>query len=319
MIGRRELFLAGGAATLLAAGCADPDDPAAPSPTSSPTAGASPNGKVTVGLTYIPNVQFCAFYLGIKEGLFDGVDVEVRHHGEQEDLFGALIRGQEQIVFASADEAVVAGQGLTTVATSYQQYPVEVLFLGEATSLDDLRGKTLGIPGRFGTSYYAALVALDSAGLTEDDVELQDIGFTQVSAMATAKVDAIIGFANNEYVQLQLMDIPVSTVPIADPPVLVGAGLITTQELSQDPATKAVVEGLLAAERRAIEDPQAALVATQEFVPALADPTQMEMAERVLEATSKLWLDDAGEVSVDVDQAAMQRMEAFLTAQGFVA
>lgn len=304
MITRRHLFMAGGAAALLASGCGGTEEPG--------------SGTVTVGLTYIPNVQFCAFYLALAEGLFGDVEVEVRHHGEQEDLFGALIRGQEQIVFASADEAVVADQGLVTVATAYQQYPVEVLFLGQHDSLADLRGRTLGIPGRFGTSYYAALVALESAGLTEDDVTLQEIGFTQVSAMATAKVDAIIGFTNNELVQLRMMDVDVSSVPISDPPTLVGAGLITTADRADDPAVRAVVDGMLAAERRAIEDPQGALAATQEFVPALADPTQREMAEAVLAATSQLWLDDAGEVSVDVDADGMRRMEEFLTAQGFV-
>lgn len=303
MINRRNLFLAGGAAALLAAGCST-DRPA--------------TGSVTVGLTYIPNVQFCAFYLGLAEGLFDGVDVEIRHHGEQEDLFGALLRGQEQIVFASSDEAVVAGQDLVTVATAYQQYPVEVLFLGRHDSLADLRGKSLGIPGRFGTSYYAALMALDSAGLTEDEVELQEIGFTQVSAMATAKVDAIIGFTNNELIQLEMMDIDVSSVPVSSPPRLVGQGLITTGDRADDPAVRAVVDGMLAAERRAVEDPGAALAATEEFVPALADPTQREMAEQVLAATTELWRDENGEVSVAVDEEAMRRMESFLSEKGLV-
>lgn len=309
MISRRTLLMLSSLGALAAAGCSTQ----ASSPSTQPG-----TGKVTVGLTYIPNVQFCAFYLGLSQGLFEGVDVELRHHGEQEELFGALTRGQEQIVFASSDEAVVAGLGLRTVATSYQQYPAEVLFRGRATSLQDLRGRSLGIPGRFGSSYYAALVALDSAGFTEDDVELVEIGFTQVSAMATAKVDSIIGFTNNELVQLEMEGEEVSAVPVMAEPTLVGPGLITTEELADSAEVRAVAEGMLAAERAAIEDPAAALDATQEFVPALADPSQREMAERVLAATAELWHDDRGEVSVDVDQEAMARMEEFLTEAGLV-
>lgn len=302
---RRRTLLAGGLAGLAGLGLA----------ACSKNDAASPGGgdKVTVGLTYIPNVQFCAFYLAKAEGLFDGVDVEIRHHGEQEDLFGALLRGQEQVVFASSDEAVIANQGLVTVATAYQTYPIEVLFTGQANSLQDLRGKSIGIPGRFGSSYYSALVALESAGLTEEEVELKEIGFTQVSAMATNQVDAITGFTNNELVQLNLMGIEISRVPIATEKMMVGPSLITTSALAEDPKVKAVVAGMLEAERRVVADQSAGIAATKEFVPALSDAHQLEMAEQVLAATAKLWLDEQGEVSVDVDQQAMARMTEFLT------
>lgn len=308
------------AALLAAAGCAPKQDggespKSTTSPASSSPAEPAAPKKVTVGLTYIPNVQFCAFYLGVKEGLFKDLDVTLRHHGEQEGLFEALQLGREDIVFASADEAVIAGD-LATVATAYQQYPAEVMFAGKAESLADLKGKSLGIPGRFGSSYYAALVALESAGLTEDDVELVEIGFTTVAALTTGKVDAVIGFSNNELVQFESQGFEVTSLPVSDEKVLVGPSLIAMQDKAEDPTIKAIVDGMLAAEQRAIEDPQAALDATAEQVPALAEPEQMASAKLVLEATSKLWKNDAGEVSVDVDADAMARMEEFLTKAG---
>ncbi|WP_231979191.1 substrate-binding domain-containing protein [Tessaracoccus coleopterorum] len=100
MISRRSVLLgslatAGALAGLSACGSATPEHSA---------------GTVTVGLTYIPNVQFSAFYLGVASGIFSGrgLDVTLRHHGQQEDVFGAVLAGQEDIVFASADEAMVA-------------------------------------------------------------------------------------------------------------------------------------------------------------------------------------------------------------------
>lgn len=305
MISRRKLF--GGIAAAGLAGCA-PDGGGAGEAT----------GPITVGLTYIPNVQFCAFYLGVEEGLFGDVDVKIRHHGEQEDLFGALLSDEEQVVFASSDEAVVANKGIVTVATAYQEYPVEIVFREPAESLADLKGRTLGIPGRFGSSYYAALVALKEAGLTEDDVEIQEIGFTLVPALATDKVDAITGFANNDVVQLKSLGKEIWRVPISKEPMLVGPGLMTTEKLEEDPRVKAVVEGMLAAEKRAVEDPEAALAATKKQVPALADEEQLATAREVLKATSELWRNSNGEISVDVDKSAMQRMEKFLDEAGLI-
>ena len=196
------------------------------------------DGALTVGLTYIPNVQFSAFYVGVAESLFAkrGLDVTLRHHGQQEDIFGAVLRGQEDVVFASADEGVVAaaqGNDIRTFATAYQRYPVEIVGVdrpeGANPGLEVLRGKTLGVPGHFGSSYYAALVALRNAGLSVDDVELVDIGFTTVAALTGAKVDFAMAFANNEVVQLEALGVEVTAIPIAadGQPSLVGPSLMT--------------------------------------------------------------------------------------------
>jgi len=74
------------------AGCAGAEDqPVAGEP---PTSGQSMEPtKLTIGLTYIPNVQFSPFYVARDQGLFaeQGLDVTLRHHGAQEDSFGALL------------------------------------------------------------------------------------------------------------------------------------------------------------------------------------------------------------------------------------
>ena len=88
--------------------------------------------------------------------------------------------------------------------------------------------------------------------------------------------------------------------------------------LLHDPRVKAVVEGMLAAEKRAVEDPEAALAATKKQVPALADEEQLATAREVLKATSELWRNSNGEISVDVDKSAMQRMEKFLGEAGLI-
>ena len=65
---------------------------------------------VTIGLTYIPNVQFAPVYVADSQGLYNdaGVAATIRHHGSDEGLFTALLAGQENVVIASGDEAAVA-------------------------------------------------------------------------------------------------------------------------------------------------------------------------------------------------------------------
>ena len=313
MINRRHLLLGAGAIGLAAVGCTR-------------TEGETADGALTVGLTYIPNVQFSAFYLGLAEGIFadHGLDVTLRHHGQQEELFGAVLRGQEDVVFASADEGVVAaaqGNDLVTFATSYQRYPIEVVAapgVGLA-DLSELRGRSLGITGHFGSSYYAALAALHTAGLTPDDVHLTDIGYTTVTALTTAKVDCAMGFRNNELVQLAAQGIEVDSLPVSaeGSPNLVGPSLLAPRGKLSDDLLRALADAMKEAEEAVIADPAAALEATAKEVPALADPAQRESAEQVLAATTELWAPN-GEVSVAVDPDAMDRMAAFLVEAGII-
>ncbi len=190
MISRRSL-LAAALATPLAA-CA------------APGRSESAAAALTVGLSYIPNVQFAAFYVGLREGIFaeHGLQLQLRHHGAQEDVFGALVAGREDVLFASGDEATLAaaqGVELDWVATSYQQFPVAIYVPAESdiASVADLSlvGRTIGLPGHYGSNYIAVLSALHHAGLSETDVELVDIGYTQVSALVTGKVAAVVGRA----------------------------------------------------------------------------------------------------------------------------
>ena len=66
--------------------------PAGPGATQS---GASSKGAsdVTIGLTYIPNVQFAPVYVADSQGLYNdaGITPTVRHHGSAEGLVTALL------------------------------------------------------------------------------------------------------------------------------------------------------------------------------------------------------------------------------------
>lgn len=302
------------AAALLLAGCA----PAAP------PAGTSAVPTPTIGLTYIPNVQFSPFYLAEADGSFAraGAEPVLRHHGTSEGLFTALAAGQEQFVVAGGDEMLQArGQGLDLVAVAayYRDYPVEVIVPADSPvrTLADLAGRRVGLPGRYGENWFGLQVALRTAGLTEADVEVAEIGYTQQAALSTGKVDAIVGFSNNEAVQFGLAGFATRSLPIATGEVpLVGISLITTGDYAREhpDVVRAVVAGMLDGVRTAVADPDRALEASKAHVPTLTSGQAVEAARATLVATAKLWAPD-GTVDGRLDAEQWTAMADFMAAQ----
>ena len=252
------------------------------------------SSPLTIGLTYTPNIQFAPFYMALSDGQY-AADVSLRHHGEQEGQFDALLAGTEHIVVGGADEAVVAasnGNALVVIGGFYQRYPgcIIVPESSDITDLAGLKGRAIGTPGRTGETWYSVLVALSTAGLSPDDVDVQEIGYTQQAALASGKVDAVAGFSNNDAVQLEQNGTPVRILNIGEDVPLLGVSLITTPDVLADrrdeltDAVTASVTGMTTF----VEDPDAAVEATKEYVPDLTDATQAAHAREVAVATGEL-------------------------------
>lgn len=282
----------------------------------------------TVGLSYIPNIQFSPFYLAETDGDFtkSGVAPVLRHHGSAEGLFTAIASGKEQFVVAGGDELMQAreeGMDLVAVAAYYRSYPVEVIVPADSTiqSLADLKGRKIGLPGKYGESWFGLQLALRSAGLGVDEVEIQEIGYTQQAALSTNKVDAIIGFANNDAVQFKMSGFAIRELPIAEGVVpLVSTCLITTTQFAAEhpEEVKAVASGMLAGIQRAVDDPTHALEVTRGYVQGLDQGSNEAVAEATLAATVKLWAPD-GSISGDLDPTQWAQMAKFMEQAGLTA
>ena len=286
----RRRLLAGGLALTGAGALA-----ACSSGTASRAASASAaGGALTIGLTYTPNIQFAPFYMAKKDGTY-AANVTLHHHGAQDGLFDALQSGQEQLVIAGADEAVVAtsnGSDLVIVGGCYQSYPA-CLIVPENSSIKapaDLKGKTVGTPGRKGETWYALQLAMSAASLTESDLTIQDIGYTQQAALVGGKVDAVVGFSNNDAVQIKQAGTAVRTIQPAESIPLIGVSLVTTRKLldSRRQDLQAVVKASVEGMTSFVKDPDAAVEATKEHVQDLVDSTQAANAREVAVATGKL-------------------------------
>ena len=308
------------AALLLLAGCSQP------APSAAPSSGSAALPTPVIGLTYIPNVQFSPFYVAATDGDYAkaGVAPTLRHHGTSEGLFTAIASGKEDFVVAGGDELLQAraeGVDLVAVAAYYRSYPVKVIVPAASaiTSLAGLKGHSIGIPGKYGENWFGLQVALRSAGLTEADVQIKEIGFTQQAALSTNKVDAVVGFSNNEVVQFGLAGFATRSLDIASGQVpQVGICLATTSAYAaaHPEVVKAVVAGTLAGIRTTVADQAHALAVSGSYVPGLSAAAAQQSAKATLAATATLWADASGTVDGRLDVAQWTAMADFMAAQG---
>ncbi len=281
--------------------------------------------KLVVGLGYIPNVQFAPFYLAQNDGSYEKAGLQVEFQNKIDPDLVTLV-GQGAIDVGISDgtsviPAVSQAIPVQYIATIYGKFP-SIVFAKTSSGIKtaaDLKGKKLGIPGRYGSSWIMLQALLASAGLTPDDltiVEYPDFG--QGAAVAAGAVDAATGFVNNEPVVLGLTGEPVTVLHVDDITPLPGPGLISSTKTleSKHDAIARFVAVTLDAMARIQADPQAGLDAAAKTVDGLKadDPTQ----KAVLDATIDAWtgpVQQAGGLGA-IDTAGWKTSIDYLTSLG---
>jgi len=223
---------------------------------------------VNIGLGYLPNVQFTPFYVADKLGYYraEGLNVKFRH-GYVSELMPLLLQGKLDFIVGDPEDAIFArnqGAPVRYVMAMYQKAPVTVFSTRPLNRVTDLKGKTVGIPGTFGSSYAALRALLGSADLEEGrDVRLASIGFTQLEAVRAGRVDAAVGYVNNEVVQLRNAGQKVYTLDISAAYPMVGVGLITLDKTLGSDLARQVVRASQRGLKFTVTDPARAFKLAQ--------------------------------------------------------
>jgi NitT/TauT family transport system substrate-binding protein len=278
--------------------------------------------KVSIGLGYIPDIQFAPFYVAQSKGYYKAAGLDVTfHHGVVNDLIGSMVLGKDNFVFASGDEELVARSKnlhVVDVATIFQRYPVSLIVPANSSihTLADLKGHSIGVPGPFGATYTGLLALLYNAHLSLTEVHVQAIGFTQVAALLGHKVDAVMGYSNNEPLQLNKRGFSVRTFNVSDYQPLVSNGIITAEDMlnSQPQVVREFVQTTIKGLRDVIANPAEAIQISKAYIADLNTDTAMS----VLQATIPIWQGN-GQVALGYnDTATWQSMEQFLVAQKII-
>jgi NitT/TauT family transport system substrate-binding protein len=288
----------------------------------SPGAGGT---RLTVGLGFIPSVQFAPFYYAQREGLYGdrGLTVEFQNKIDP-DLITLVGQGSVQIGLADGTSVIPAvsnGIPIRYVASVYRKFPSIVFTKASSgiASAADLEGRTLGIPGRFGSSWIMLQALLDSAGLTPEDLTIRDYpDFGQGVAVQQGAVEAATGFLNNEPIQLELSGEEAVVLSVDDIVPLPGPGLIVGTEVlgSNRDAVAAFVAATLEAMAAIAANPQAGLDAAIAAVPELGQKRDAQAA--ILEATIAAWQGDDGAPLGTTVRTDWEASIAFLDELGLV-
>jgi len=277
---------------------------------------------IKLSLGYIPNIQFAPLYVAAEKGYFAKAGIEIEFAYMDETQSAALV-GANSLQFAvvSGEQVLLArAQGLPVVyvAAWYQQYPVSVIAKSDEgiATLSDLRGKTIGLPGPYGANYIGLRALLHAGGLSESDVTLDSIGYTQVEALATGRDQAVSVYTNNEPLQLRALGYDLTELRVADYVQLASNGLITNEMTAA--GNPGLVRGMVAALLHGISDtiadPDAAYQSSLGYVDTLAQ-ADTAVQKQVLATSIGLWkADRLGESN----PAAWENMQTVLLDMGLL-
>ncbi len=248
---------------------------------------------------YIPNIQYAPFYVAVEKGYFRDAGIEIEFDYKFETQ-GVSLVGAGELPFAlvSGEQVLLArAQGLpvTYVAAWYQQYPVSVVAKSELGILipQDLKGKKIGLPGLFGANYVGLRALLFEAGMSEEDVTLDSIGFNQVDLLAAGQQDIVVGYAANEPIQLRASGIAVTELRVADYVQIASNGILASEKvIDENPdLVRAFVGAFLKGLADTITIPDEAFRLSESHIPNFADLDQAVQMQ-VLETSIEQWRAD---------------------------
>ena len=271
---------------------------------------------IRLPMGYIPNVQYAPWYVAVGKGYFAEAGFEIIFDYSYETDGLALV-GANELPFsiASAEQVLLArAQGIPVVYVLawYQGFPTAVVAKAETgvTTPQDLAGKRIGLPGLFGASYIGLRALLNAGGVTESQVTLESIGFTQVQSMVDGQQDIIVGYETNEPVQLRALGYDVNVVMVDDYITLPGNGLITNETvMAENPEmVSAFIDAFLHGLADTLANPDEAYELCAAHVENLAELDE-EVQKQVLASSIRYW---QAEVLGMSDHTAWENLQALL-------
>ena len=219
-----------------------------------------------VVLDWYPNAVHTFLYEAQNKGYFaeEGLNVNIISPAESVDALTFVAAGRAQIGFSYPVDTVnaAAGQGMPVCAIGavVQEELSCMASLAETDITADmasLKGKTVG---HSGPAVEEAIIRtiIKNAGLTEEDVELLNVGFDLTTSLTTKSTDMVVGtFINDEIVTMKNAGYDVNVWHYQDYGVPQMYGLVLLANRDAYDADPALYQGFLRACKKGFADMQA--------------------------------------------------------------
>jgi NitT/TauT family transport system substrate-binding protein len=249
--------------------------------------------KITLPCGYVPNVQFAPLYVGLEKGFFADENIDLTlDHSMETDVVALVGAGRLPFGICSGEQVLLGreqGLPLVYVTNWYQNYPVGIVALKESgiETMEDLKGKRVGIPMLSGASYIGLEAMLGLSGMKDNDFQLESVGYAQAELLVTGRIDAAVVYTVNEPVQLKALGYDTVLFSAADMTKMVGNGMITNEKtIADDPdLVGRMVRAFVRSIRWTSENPEEAFEICKKYVDGLADAEDPELQKQVMLAT----------------------------------
>ncbi|HYO87677.1 MAG TPA: ABC transporter substrate-binding protein, partial [Candidatus Limnocylindrales bacterium] len=268
---------------------------------------------------------FSPVYVAQSKGYFADNWLSVTtEHGDEPVGVDLIATGERDFGLISGEQVLAAranGRPVVSVYEWYQKYPVGIVYPDGAgiSSVTDLAGRNIGIPGRFGASYSGLTALLSANGMTEQDIDLEEIGFNAPEVFCVGGVEAAVVYINNEPLQIARRAeagdcgsvASVSVFPVADAVDMVSNGLVTNEALiaGQPDLVTRMVRAFDAGLRDAIANPAEAYLISADFVEGLPLSPELQTALESEAADQRAFL----AASLDVSRETLTERRDALT------
>lgn len=250
---------------------------------------------LSVSLGYIPHVQFAPFYIAEINGHFakENLKVEIKYISSLTALTMIAQKGLD-IALVDSDQVIFSrskGLPVQIFYQYYQKFPISIFTTDQTlTHPEKLVGKTIGVPELSGTSYVGLMIFLAHYRL-KDKVKILSIGYEQIALLTAKKIDAAVGYSNNEPIFFthsgtQFQNWPLSQIA----PLMASSGLAANQDTLQKESEvfHRFVRALKNATQDILQNPDASF---EKIVPLLRiSPSQKPLMKEIYQNTLTLLL-----------------------------
>lgn len=166
-------------------------------------------GKLSIMLDWYPNAVHSALYVAKEKGYFEeqGLDVDIQMPADTNDPLKLAATSQVDLALSYQNQTVLSrAEGIPVVSVAtYVRHSLDSIMMKKEANIQspkDLEGKMVGYPSTVITeAVVKSMVEHDGGDFSK--VQMTDVGWDLIPAVATDKVDAIGGgYINHEFVLL---------------------------------------------------------------------------------------------------------------------